>query len=298
MHVYLNGQIMPASEAKVSVFDRGFIFGDGVYEGLRSTAFSGRRRVIGLQRHLRRLREGLAAIGMRFDGEELVLATEQLLDAEAAEDAFVYWQVTRGVPPLDGSAPVRARVPSPGTTPTVFAYATPMPPLRTDAAPALKRASRQVDRRWLNGFIKSISLLGNVQAMMAADAAHAEEAVLIRDGVVTEGTYTNIAVVINDHGKPGAQRILTPSLSSAPLLAGVTRQILVDHVPEIEECAVPAVMLDHAQEILLFGTTTMVTSVTHLDGQPVGPHEGPGPVAKRLLATLTELIRSEREDVG
>lgn len=293
MLVYLNGQIVPATEAKISVFDRGFIFGDGVYEGLLATSLSGRRRVVGLQRHIRRLTDGLASVGIHFDAAPLVAATDELLDANHLAEAFVYWQVTRGCPPLDSSAPVRARVPSPGMEPTVFAYVSAIAPIRRGAKPALKRASTQPDRRWLNGTIKSISLLGNVQAMMAADDAGADEALLVRDGLLTEGTYTNVALAY-DHGTElGAA---TPSLSSAPLLAGVTRQILLEHAPSLIQEAVPAHRLATAREILLLGTTTMITAVTHLDGLPVGTGSS-GPVAQRLLDTLIELIAGEREDI-
>lgn len=293
MLVYLNGQIVPATEAKISVFDRGFIFGDGIYEGLLATSLSGKRRVVGLQRHVRRLTEGLASIGVHFDATPLIAATDELLDANRLAEAFVYWQVTRGCPPLDGSAPVRSRVPAPGTEPTVFAYASAIAPIRRDAKPPLKRASTQPDRRWLNGTIKSTSLLGNVQAMMAADDAGAEEALLVRDGLLTEGTYTNVALVYK-HGSE--VRVATPSLTSAPLLAGVTRQILLDHAPSLIQEAIPAHRLTTAREILLLGTTTMITAVTHLDGRPVGSGSS-GPVAQRLHDTLIDLIATEREDI-
>ena len=104
MLVHLNGQLLPADQARVSVFDRGFIFGDGVYEGLRSVQIDGRRRVIGLGRHVRRLQEGLNEIGVGFDAAAIGGATDALLSANNLDDAFVYWQITRGTPPARGRA--------------------------------------------------------------------------------------------------------------------------------------------------------------------------------------------------
>jgi D-alanine transaminase len=155
----------------VSVFVRGFIFGDGIYEGLRSVVVRGKRRVIGMNRHARRMQSGLDAIGIRFDAKFLAPLTDKLLDANGLDNAFIYWQVTRGTP-LPGM-PVRSRVPGTapagqGMTPTIFGYATSWPGLVANAAPAIKPATTQPDLRWARGEIKSVSLLGNVLASLAS----------------------------------------------------------------------------------------------------------------------------------
>jgi D-alanine transaminase len=293
--VHLNGELLPADRAAISPFDRGFLFGDGIYEGLRSVGVHGpagppRRRVVAPLRHARRMNAGLAAVGIGFDARALVPLTEALLDANGLTDAFIYWQVSRGTPPP--GAPVRSRVPSPGTRPTVFGYAAPIPGLAANAAPASKTASVQPDLRWQRGSIKNVSLLGNVLATIAAavEAPGAEEAILVRDGVVTEGTYTNVAVV----GQDGV--VATPALDSAPMLAGVTREVILHLDKSVVERPVRAGELTHAREVMLWGTTTMVTSVTAIDGRPVGDGR-PGPHAQRLLNLLVGAIREGRDDL-
>ena len=123
MIVHLNGSLLDADAARISPFDRGFLFGDGVYEGLRAS----RSHIIGLPEHVDRLRDGLAETRIAgFDPESLGPISHALLDANGLADAFIYWQITRGVP-LPGQ-PLRQRVPGAGP-PTVFGYAAPLPAL-------------------------------------------------------------------------------------------------------------------------------------------------------------------------
>lgn len=299
MLVHLNGRLIPHDQARVSAFDRGFVFGDGVYEGLRSFKDPRRgRRVIAVGRHVRRLQAGLEECRIPWDAAALDRLSSELLDANGLDDAFLYWQITRGVPDLS-PGPVRSRVPGNPHTPTVFGYCTRLPALRLDAAePASKRASIQPDLRWSRGTLKSISLLGNVLAAIDAADGGAEEAILLREAgglgphrLLTEGTYTNVLLALP---RPGPHRtddpldrfeLATPSLESAPLLAGVTRDLLLAWEPRIVARAVTEAELHAAAEVLLLGTTTMVTSVTALDAAPVNRSE-PGPVAKALLACL------------
>jgi len=301
MLVFLDGQILPAADARISPFDRGFLFGDGIYEGLRATALSGGRAIIGLNRHIRRMQNGLDEIGIMFDAAALARATDELLDTSKLSEAFVYWQVTRGTPPA--GAPVRSRIPAPGTKPTSFIYVQPLQPIDPLAGPAIKSAGTQPDLRWLRGTIKSISLLGNLLASIAAHEAGengGEEAILIRStpppegGLVTEGTYTNV-LIVTEQGE-----LATPSMESAPLLDGITRQILLGIEPEGRKISVRAVReaeLATAREVILLGTTTMVTSITRLDGRPVSGGK-PGPVAQRLSRVLIDCIAGRRDDIG
>jgi len=153
--------------------------------------------VIGLGRHIRRMREGLRSIGIPHDPAGLGEICEGLLSANSLDDAFVYVQVTRGTPDL-AKGPVRSRVPQPGMRPTVFAYCTPLPALESLDGPVAKAAVTGLDSRWEHGHIKSVSLLANIMAAMEAGLAGADEAILIRreaeTALVTEGTYTNVVV--------------------------------------------------------------------------------------------------------
>lgn len=284
--IHLNGQLIPASEARISPFDRGFLFGEGIYEGLR--AFRG--GVVAMQKHIDRMRGGLREARIDWDPAQLVPMTRDLLAANNLPDAFIYWQVTRGSP--GPGQPVRTRLPMGPMTPTVFGYCTPLPPIERylpPSAPPTVTAVTRPDTRWLRGHVKSVSLLGNVLAAMEAQEAGAQDAILIRDGLVTEGTATNVVLALPG---PSGVELATPSLQSVSILAGVTRALEVEHGPGIVSRPVRAEELARASEIMLLGTSSMVTSVVQLDGQPVGDGK-PGPQAHRLLASLVETIKSE-----
>ncbi|MFN0011132.1 MAG: aminotransferase class IV [Phycisphaerales bacterium] len=310
MLVSLNGQLVPAERAQVSAFDRGFIFGDGVYEGLRAVRLApgASGHVIGMNRHIRRLAEGLAACRIEWDARQLGPLTHELLAANELADAFIYWQVTRGTPPIIDGRPVRSRVPVAGVAlqPTVFGYCLPHAGLEKDETqgPALKRISLRPDERWHLGHIKSTSLLGNIIASMSGAAAAGnegvDETVLVRNGLITEGTYSNVAFVLPCHRSRASDfdaparttpehqyEVVTPSLDAAPILNGITRQILLELEPSIVQRAVRVEEVAQAREIMLWGTTTMVSSVTHVDGKAVDT----GPVARRLNDLLLKNIR-------
>lgn len=272
---------MPLEHASISPFDRGFIFGDGVYEGLRSF----RGKMVGMERHIARMRDGLREARIDWDPSPLTRMSEELIKACAMPDAFVYWQVTRGTP--GPGQPVRSRVPAGRMTPTVFGYCTPQPPIEkfVNADPPTVTCAVCEDTRWSRGHLKSISLLGNVIAAIEADEAGAQDAILVKNGLVGEGTAANLILV---HGR----QIVTPSLESVPILAGVTRAMDLDVAPEIVSRPVKVEELASASELMLTGTTTMITSITQVDGRPVGDGK-PGPVARSLLARLTRAIAVE-----
>lgn len=277
MIVHLNGSLIPADQATISPLDRGFIFGDGVYEGLR--AESG--RVVALPLHTARLRRSLGLTAIEgFDPASIQSVVSPLLDANSLTDAFIYLQITRGTPPP--GAPVRDRRPSRGASPTVFAYAQAEGPIRTFERPRTIRAITCADVRWTMGHIKATSLLPNVMASIEAADAGADDAIFVRGDIVAEATASNVFIVRN-----GA--IATPALDSASLLAGVTREVLCQAMPEIDQRIVTRAELGAADEIFLTGTRTVVASVTHLDGKPVGSGTI-GPVAQRVLAILRPAI--------
>ncbi len=286
MLVHLNGVLVTRAEARIDPFDRGFVFGDGVYEGLR--AFRGQVRAI--DRHVNRLRESLQSARIDFDPSLLGRLCEDLLRANKLDNAFLYWQFTRGTPGV--GQPVRGRVPEGPMAPTIFGYALERPSLEKCSEPGTTTAALVEDFRWHRGKVKAISLLGNVMAAMEAREQGAEDAIFVRDGLVGEATATNVFVVLP--GDRGESQIITPSLDRVSILAGVTRGLLLEHCGEIVERPVHAEELPNATEILLCGTNTMIASVLRLDGRPVGRGEI-GPVARRLAHQLVEIVGAELE---
>ncbi|MBL0926478.1 MAG: aminotransferase class IV [Phycisphaerales bacterium] len=282
MIVHLNGRLLPRDAATISVFDRGFIFGDGMYEGLRAAEVTpGRPGVIGLDQHVERMREGLAECRIDgFDPAALGSLSTDLLEANGLTEAFVYWQVTRGAPAP--GQPVRTRIPIRGQTPTVFGYAVSLKPVNAYSEPEARSAAVRPDTRWLRGHVKATSLLGGVLAAIEADEQGCDDAVMVRDGLVTEGTSTNVFIARGD-------RLITPSIGSAPMLGGVTRQLILNDAPDIESRPVTERELREADEIMLVGTITMVASIVKLDGRPVGGGRV-GPQARRLLDILRRAI--------
>ena len=281
MKVHLNSRVVDRSEAMVSPFDRGFLFGDGIYEGLR--AFDG--VVIGAEAHVDRMQEGLNECRIPWDASPIPALTAELLAANDLRDAFIYWQVTRGTP-LPGRA-VRSRVADGPVHPTVFGYCVPLPGIDGCREVATVRARTVEDLRWLRGHVKSISLLGNVLGAVDAAEAGVDDAVFVRDGLVGEATSTNIVLAVPDGA--GGVELVTPSIRSAPILAGVTRKILLD-LGLIHDRAVRVEELRAAREVMLLGTISMIKSVVELDGRPVGAGV-PGPLARGLLARYLEFIR-------
>lgn len=284
MIVHLNGQLVPREEARIDPFDRGFIFGDGLYEGLR--AFDS--VIYGLDLHAARLSAGLRQCSITgFDANLLDELSRDLLDANRLCDAFVYWQITRGAPSLDASPKdIRKRIPGAEIArPTVFGYCVPLPGVDACVAPKEIHAAIVEDTRWSRCDIKSISLMGNVLAAIDAANLGEQDAVLVRDGFVTEGSSTNLFVA-----KGG--RISTPPVDRGFNLRGVTRDKMLRVMPEIEVREISVGELLHADEIMLAGTITMIASVTRLDGKPVGSGEV-GAHARTMYDALVSDIRRE-----
>ncbi len=266
--VYLNGEFVPLEEARVPVLDRGFIFGDGVYEVV--PAYGG--RLFRWPQHLARLARSLAKIGIanpRTDDAWTVLVQE-LLRRHPWDNQFVYLQVTRGVARRDHAFPKDA-------VPTVFAMSSELVPAPTAHREQGVAAITLRDERWLHCDIKSTSLLGNVLARQAAADAGALECVMFRDGFLTEGSSSNVWVVRhgNVYGAPSDRYILEGirvgllgELCASVGIACETRRILREEVLA-------------ADELLLTSATKEVLPVTTLDGRPVGTGR-PGPVYRRL----------------
>lgn len=299
MLAYLNGDFMPADQARISPFDRGFLFADGVYEAIRTgpaLASKPAPRFIGMNRHIRRLARSLNELKITWDARQLAGISTELVRRSELDSALIYFQVTRGTPNL-ATQPGRSHLPPSSLTPTVFAFVRPIPP--TDFAsptPPTKKCITVNDVRWKRCDIKSVGLLGNVLASLEAAAAGAEEAILLRasgagsERSVSEGALTNVLVVT------AAGDLVTPPLETGAVLPGITREILLDAEPAIRQRPIAESELATAREVLLLGTTSNVTVVTHIDGRPVGTGL-PGPQATRLAALLARIILDGRDDV-
>jgi len=280
--IYLNGEWMPIEQARIPVLDRGFIFGDGVYEVIPS--YSG--RPFRLREHLARLKASLE--GVRIANpystdrwEELV---RKIVAGNPWEDQGVYLQVTRGVAPRDHAFPK-------GVKPTVFMMANPLvtPPqkLRDQGVAAITVA----DNRWLRCDIKSVSLLANCLLRQSAVDAGAVESVLLREGRLTEGSASNIFLVKN-------AVIITPPKTNF-ILPGITYDVVVElaranRIP-LEIRQVSEAELRDADELWLTSSTKEVLPISTLDGKPVGHGENagkPGPVAARMYQLYQDYKRT------
>jgi D-alanine transaminase len=284
MIVHLNGELVDAGLASVSPFDRGYLFGDGVYEGLRS--FGG--RLVACDRHARRFATGLAEARIPWDASRLGGLSEQLLGANGLADAFVYWQVTRGVPGL--GHPARARLPAGPMRPGVFGFCTPMPPLAACAEPRVTTVSVREDRRWERGHLKSIALMGNILGVFDAADSGADDVLFVRSGLLAEASASNVIIALP--GRGGKTTLATPSLESVSILGGITRELILEAEPGIEVRPVRSSELSRASEVMLVGTSAMVTAVTAIDGRTLGDGV-PGAQARRLHGLYLGVVRRE-----
>jgi len=285
--VWLDGRIIPAAEARVSVFDRGFLFGDGVYELVRF--FGG--HPVGMGMHVARLERSLERSGIRrFDAGSFPTICGALLRDAGLADAAVYLQVTRG------AAATRTHLPPDGMAPTVFAYATPCASIDELDTLHLCAAGLVPDRRWERCEIKTVSLMGNILGMLDALPHGAEEAIFHRRGLVSEGASTNVFVW-------SAGRLATPPVEAdPPILHGVMRARVIEACVDAGiPCTVRPVSLEElrgADEVLLTASKRMLSSVTTLDGAPVAGARSPHAVAPRVLAALRERVTRECSPVS
>jgi D-alanine transaminase len=269
---YLNGAFGPLAETKVSVLDRGFIFGDGVYEVVPVYG----RRVFRFDEHMARLSRNLAKLRIAnpHGSAEWLEKCRTLIAAQASDDQLVYIQVTRGVALRDHVMPA-------DITPTVFMMVNAMKPPTPEQRHHGVACVTARDFRWERGDIKSISLLGNVLARQISADHGAVETVMFRDGFLTEAAASNVWVV-----HEGA--LLGPP-KSEHVLEGI-RYDLLRELCEEEGIAynlrpIPETEVFSADEILLSSATKEVLAVTQLDHQPVGHgalRGKPGPVYTRL----------------
>ena len=277
--VYLNDKFLPIDEAKIPVLDRGFIFGDGVYEVI--PVYTG--RLFRLEHHLDRL--GRSLEGIKLDNplvnDEWQEILEELVKRNGGGDQSVYLQITRGVAKRDHAFPENVE-------PTIFAMSNPM----GEVDPELRNGVSCVtveDFRWKMCHIKSIALLPNILLRQQAIDQGAIEAIMLRDGNVTEGAATNVFI-------SKGNTIFTPPKSNL-LLPGITRDLVVElcheHNISCEERDISESELRSADEIWLSSSTKEVIPVTQLDGLPVGEGK-PGPLWQKVLELYQEYKKEVR----
>ena len=270
MIVHLNGEFLPIEEAKISPLDRGFIFGDGVYEVI--PVYS--KKPFRMMEHLQRMQRSMDKIGLQnpHSIERWEALCNEMIERSPHPDQGLYIQVTRGVAPRDHAFPKDAK-------PTVFMMSNPMrkPPVEwhTDGAAAITAS----DDRWYNNDIKSTALLGNVLARQKSAEVGAVETILIRDGMLTEASSSNVLIV-----KGGT--IFSPPMSNL-LLPGTTFDVTIElaqkHGMPHQLRPITEAELHAADEIWVTSATKEVLAITTLDDKPVGTGK-PGPVWKQMHA--------------
>ena len=283
MIAYLNGIYSPKGELRISPDDRGFLFGDGVYEVVR--AFDG--KLFRANEHWVRLRNSLAAIHITNgpSDSEVQKISETLLDKNKLHsgEATVYLQVTRGV------APRKHAYPNPPVPATVYGFAAAFIPPHEKWQNGI-RVVTVPDNRWARCDIKVISLLANAMANQQATAAGAHEALFIRDGAVIEGSHSNFAAV------RGGTLFTYPECNY--ILNGITRVAVLQLCRELKipvrEFPVFESELKSVDEAMLLGTTTDVMPVAKINDWQVGNGQ-PGPITKRLQQALRELVAREQK---
>lgn len=265
--VYLNGEIVEASSAKISVFDRGFLFGDGIYEVM--VQING--RFLYREAHLKRLDDGLHKINIGFDTAIIAPEITKLLRASELqnENCLLYIQITRGVAPRKHAFPDSIK-------PTFMMYATPY--ILPDINMVQATTVTSDDFRWSRCDIKAISLLGNVMVNEYAAQQGCYETVLLRNGVVTEASHSNVFFV--------RDRVVYTHPANKYILNGITRQIVLELCVklglEVREEGIEKEAVFKMDEAFLTGTTTQIASIMQLDDHVFYEGGQVGEITKKL----------------
>jgi len=273
--VYLNGDYLPLTEAKVSVLDRGFLFGDGVYEVIPS--YSG--HLFRMQDHLDRLQASLGRIRLElsYDLTKWLEILTPLLDD--SKDQYIYLQITRGVSPTrDHAFPAEPE-------PTIFAMCSDIKPF-AGVETGVKALTIE-DSRWEMCNVKATTLLANILLRQQAIEQGCAEAILHRNGYVTEGAASNLFAVIDDI-------LITPE-NSTEILPGITRQVILELARangfQLSEEVLSVDALHTASEIWITSSTREIVPVIELDSEQVGAGV-PGPVFKKMNKLFQQYKRS------
>lgn len=276
---HLNGRFLPLAEAHISPLDRGFLFGDGVYEVI--PAYAG--RLFHLPAHLKRLQHSLDGIRLKnpLTDAAWTALLQKLVADNGGGDQAVYLQVSRGADQgRDHSFPS-------GVPATVFVMCSPLGALPEEFKTRGAHVMTLPDTRWHHLDIKCTALLGNVLLRQTATEASCNEAILLRDGHATEGTASSLFIVHQDV-------LITPP-NGTDLLPSITRDVVLElaakHGIAFREAGIPVAQLVQAQEIWLASSTREVYPVTRMDGKPAGGGK-PGPHWRRMF----DLFQQHKQD--
>lgn len=278
--VFLDGEYLPRSDARISPDDRGFLFGDGLYEV--TPAYRG--SFLALDRHLARLRRGARTLRLSLpDG--LAELHDELLGKNDLRDepiSIVYLQVTRG------TAPRTHAFPDPPVAPTVYAWAKAFHRPPAEEWNEGYGAVTVPDQRWARADVKTVQLLPQAMAQQAAKEAGVTDALLVRDGIALEGAHNNVFFVFGE--------TLVTHPTSNQVLPGITRSLVLEEaraagIP-VEERAVAVDELTGADEVFFTGTTTEVRPTVRIDGRSVGDGRV-GPVTRRIRDLFLERVARE-----
>jgi D-alanine transaminase len=281
-HFYFNGEILTEDKIKISPFDRGFLFADGVYETIRRDY----GKTFKLLPHIERLKRSLNEISINItEIPDIERITEELIRRNNFSDSHVliYLQITRGV-----QYPRQHYFPGPDVKPTIFISANPFKRNVSAFSNGIKVILEE-DTRWMRCDIKSVSLLPNILARQKAVMSNAEEAILVRDGLIMEGSHTTFCGV-------KAGKFYTAPLSRL-ILPGITREIIINlckehSIPVIEE-HIEISDLDNYDEFMVLGTISEVTPVVRVDDNNIRDGK-PGPITMKFQGLLTGMMLQEQ----
>ena len=275
----LNGEIIPRNEAKVDVEDRGYQFGDGIYEVIR--IYNG--KMFTANEHLKRFEKSAQSIGISFPykAETIIEMLEQLIKKNNLDLGIVYMQLTRGTAPRNHAFPTEV------VRPTLVAYTSkverPLNPVKDGVKTILTE-----DIRWLRCDIKSLNLLGNILAKQKAAEQGCFEVIMHRGDDVTEGSSSNIFIVKNG--------VVITHQSNNLILKGITKDVILRKISEnhlnVEERAFTLEELAGADEVFLSSTTAEVMPIVEIDGKKVSDGT-PGPVTRKLQKLFTNEIEKQ-----
>jgi len=284
---YVNGRYVPQRDASVNIEDRGYQFADGVYEVI----YVHGGRLIDEDRHLDRLERSLRElrIAQPMHREALRCVLREVAARNRVTDGIVYMQVTRGVAKRDHAFPAA------WTPPSLVITSRRIPPFPAEADAWTVHAITQPDIRWSRVDIKSVGLLPNVLAKQAAREQGAGEAILFdRNGMVTEGSSTNVWIV-------DAKGVLRTRHLDNAILAGCTRgaviALMADAGMTFEECAFSLDELRAAQEVFITSATSFVRAITAVDGATIGDGT-PGPVTSAIFDLFSRHVRGDRRNAA
>jgi len=285
MTVFLNGKFMPIEEAKVPVLDRGFIFGDGIYELV--PVYS--RAPFRLEGHLARMERSLSEVQIAnpYSRAEWTRIIEQVIEKQSFDDQGVYWQVTRGVAKRDHAFPKNVQ-------PTVFMMSNPLVNPSKDVVENGGKAVTAPDFRWHRCDLKTISLIGNCMLRQLSADEGAVETILFRDGKLTEASASNAYIVKNGViATPPKDNLILPGITLDVVFDIVKRGNLPMQVREISEAEVFA-----ADEVWVSSSSKEIVAIVDLDGKTIGTGK-PGPAFRKAWQLYqdfkNEVMRAKKQ---